>query len=160
MGHRNGRRGGWTRVGSMLHDRKHFAYFPFHSQTLQSTYRHLFNHSLSPFNVCELYSVGLQLAKIDRVKVHDGTDPIYASFCVFLATHDTGRFFFFFFLHSTSFAPFITRYCWLFLTLFMLRYSFARVHVFLIAIFLTVVHDTLYTKRHNNSRLYNIHYIN
>lgn len=63
-------------VGSMLHDRKHFAYFPFHSQTLQSTYRHLFNHPLSPFNVYELYSAGLQLAKIDRVKVHDGTDPV------------------------------------------------------------------------------------
>lgn len=70
-----GRRGG-TRVGSMLHDRKHFAYFPFHSQTLQSTYGHLFNDPLSPFNVCELYSAGLQLAKIDRVKVHDGADPI------------------------------------------------------------------------------------
>lgn len=63
-------------LGSMLRDRKHFAYFPFHSQTLQSTYRHLFNHPLSPSNVCELYSAGLQLAKIDRVKVHDGTDPI------------------------------------------------------------------------------------
>jgi hypothetical protein len=72
----------WTRVGSMLHDRKHFAYFPFHSRTLQPTYRHLFNDPLSPSKLRALYSAGLQLAKIDRVKVHDGADHIGFLLCV------------------------------------------------------------------------------
>lgn len=35
---RGERREARPEVGSMLHDRKHFAYFPFHSRTLQPTY--------------------------------------------------------------------------------------------------------------------------
>lgn len=56
----------------MLHDRKHFAYFPFHSRTLHLPNRHLSNDLLSPFYIRALCSAGSQLAKIDRVKMHDG----------------------------------------------------------------------------------------
>jgi len=120
-----------TRVGSMLHDRKHFAYFPFRSRTLQPTYRQLSNDLLS-LSYIRVYSTGLQLAKIDRVKVHDSADRIGLLLCVSGDARYRPLF------YTAPFAPFviITRNCWLFL-IYISRYILAS--CFIIAEVLMIV---------------------